>query len=483
MLLAARLPRARDLRELLALALPLITVQLGMMAMGVVDTIMVGHLSPSALAAVALGNVYYFGASIFGMGALMALDPVVAQAVGAGDKEAVARGIQRGMVLAVLLTIPTSLILLPAPAVLAWLRQPPDVAPLAGAYAQVSIPGTIGVFAFVVLRQSLQALGRMRAIVVTIVIANVLNAGLNWLLIFGHAGFPTLGAVGSAWASTISRLFMAVLLPLLAWPILREAVLPLRRAALDRTPLIRMFRLGAPIGVQHQLEYGVFGVVGLLMGTMGTAQVAGHQVALNLASITFMVPLGISSAAAVVVGRAVGRQDPESAWEAAQSALLLAIAFMGTTALTFLLLPSALAHVYTGAAEVLAIAIVLIPLAGVFQVFDGIQVTSIGILRGLGDTRTPMVVGILGFWLLGLPVSLVLAFGLGYGAPGLWWGLVLGLVVVAGFLLARVRWKLRQPLRRVHIEHSSEIWLPAVASQGRMSPAEGPDLRTGNPEL
>jgi MATE family, multidrug efflux pump len=455
--LAARMPRTRDLRELLDLALPVITVQLGMMAMGVVDTIMVGHLSPAALAAVALGNIYYFGASIFGMGALMALDPVVAQAVGANDREGVARGVQRGIVLAVLLTIPTSLILVPAPALLTWLRQPPDVAPLAGAYAQVCIPGTIGVFAFVVLRQSLQALGRMRAILVTIVVANLLNVGLNWMLIFGHAGFPAMGAVGSAWASTVARLFMAVLLPVLAWPWLRDALRPIRMAAFETRPLLRMLQLGAPIGAQHQLEYGVFGVVGLLMGTMGTTQVAGHQIALNLASITFMVPLGLSSAAAVVVGRAVGRNDPESAWESAQAALLVAVAFMGTTALCFLLLPGPLARIYSNAPEVLTVALALIPLAGVFQIFDGIQVTSIGILRGLGDTRTPMITGILGFWLLGLPVSLLLAFRWGFGAPGLWWGLVLGLVVVAAFLLARVRWKLRQPLTRVRIDHSSEF--------------------------
>jgi MATE family multidrug resistance protein len=366
------------------------------------------------------------------------------------------------MVLAVLLCIPTALVLLPAPFVLSWLRQPPEVAPLAGAYAQVSIPGTIGVFAFVVLRQSLQALGRMRAIMVTIVVANLLNAALNWLFIFGHGGFPPMGAVGSAWASAIARLFMAVLLPILAWPLLRDAVLPIRRAALEPGPLMRMLRLGAPIGAQQQLEYGVFGVVGLLMGSMGTTQVAGHQVALNLASITFMVPLGISSAAAVVVGRAVGRNDAESAWESAQSALLVAVAFMGATAICFLLLPGPLARVYTVSPEVLAVAGALIPLAGVFQVFDGIQVTSIGILRGLGDTRTPMIIGVLGFWLVGLPVSLLLAFRLGLGAPGLWWGLVLGLVFVASLLLARVRWKLRQPLRRVNIDHSSECPVQSV---------------------
>jgi MATE family multidrug resistance protein len=454
--LAARLPRARQFRELLDLALPVITVQLGMMAMGVVDTIMVGHLSAQALAAVALGNVYYFGASIFGMGTLMALDPVIAQAVGAGDGEGVARGVQRGIVLAGLLCLPAALLLWPAPAVLAWLRQPPDVAPLAGAYARVSIPGNLGMFGFIVLRQSLQAMGRVRPIVITIVVANLINAGLNWILIYGHLGAPPLGAVGSAWASATARLVMAALLLALAWPLLRPALRPWRRGALEPRPLGRMLRLGAPIGVQQQLEYGVFAVVGLLMGSLGTNQVAGHQVALNLASITFMVPLGISAAAAVVVGHAVGRHDAAGAWESAQSALLLAVGFMGGTALTFLAIPGLLARVYTGAPEVLAIATTLIPIAGAFQVFDGIQVTSIGILRGLGDTRTPMVSGILGFWALGLPVSLWLGFTLGYGPAGLWWGLVLGLVVVALFLLLRVRRKLGEPLRRIRIEDRTD---------------------------
>jgi MATE family multidrug resistance protein len=188
------------------------------------------------------------------------------------------------------------------------------------------------------------------------------------------------------------------------------------------------------------------------MGAMGTAQVAGHQVALNLASLTFMVPLGLSAAAAVVVGHAVGRGDRQAASDSARAALYVAIGFMGTTAAIFLLLPGPLARFYTDAPEVLAIAVVLIPLAGVFQVFDGIQVTSIGILRGLGDTGTPMWTGILGFWLVGLPASLILGFTLGFGPAGLWWGLVLGLIAVASALAVRLRHRLRQPLRRVQLD-------------------------------
>jgi MATE family, multidrug efflux pump len=447
------LPRGTDVRALLALGLPVIVVQVGMMTMGVVDTVMVGHLSAQALAAVALGNLYFFGSAIFGMGTLMALDPVVAQAVGAGDSVAVSRGVQRGVILAVLLCVPTAALLFPAGAVLAAVRQPVEVAPIAGAYARVSIPGTLGFFAFIVFRQSLQALGRLKEIVAAVLIANVANAALNWVLIYGHVGFPALGAVGSAWATSVSRWLMAGLLLALGWRELRPFLFPIRSESLDPRPLWRMFLLGAPIGAQHQLEYGVFGLVGLMMGWLGTTQVAAHQIALNLASVTFMVPLGLSSAAAVVVGRAVGREDRAEATSAARAALACAVVFMSATAMAFILAPHFLAGLYTRDGAVLGLAAMLLPLAGVFQVFDGIQVTSIGILRGLGDTRAPMIIGLLGYWVIGLPVSLWLGFELGEGPVGLWWGLVLGLVVVAIFLVIRVRLRLRQPLQRVHIDH------------------------------
>ena len=446
------LPTRADFRALLALALPVVVVQVGLMTMGVVDTIMVGHLSPAALAGVALGNVYFFGAAIFGLGVLMALDPVIAHAVGAGDHAAIGRGVQRGVVLAVLLTIPTALLLWPAPEFLAFLRQPAEVAPAAGAYARVSIPGVLGLFLFTVFRQSLQALHRVRPIVITIVLANLANVLLNWVFTYGRLGAPALGVAGAALATTICRLLMAALLLLLAWPLLGPHVRPFHREALERRPLGRLLRLGAPIGAQHQLEYGVFGLVALLMGRMGTHQVGGHQIALNLASVTFMVPLGLSAAAAVVVGHAVGRGDRAATTRLAGAALAVAVGFMGATALAFLLLPTPLARLYTEAPEVLAIAAALIPLAGVFQVFDGIQVTAIGILRGLGDTRTPMLTGLLGFWLLGLPVSLYLGFTRGHGPVGLWWGLVLGLVSVAIVLLIRLQHRLGQPLARVRLD-------------------------------
>ena len=452
-----RLPRRADLRELLDLAIPVVIVHLGLMFMGVVDTMMVGRVSAEALAGVALGNVYYFTVAIFGLGTLAVLDPVVAQAAGAGDDEGIARGIQRGVLLSCLVAVPISLALWPAPSLLAWLHQPPEVVPIAGAYARVSIPGTLGMLVFTALKQGLQALHRTRPIVITILVANVANVFFNWVMIFGHLGFPPLGAVGSAWATSLTRLLLVALLLWSAWPVLRAQLKPLRREAFATGPLLRMLRLGAPIGVQHQLEYGVFAIVGLLMGTLGTIAVAGHQVALNLASVTFMVPLGISTAAAVVVGHAVGRGDPEATVASARSALAVAMGFMGTTAVIFLFAPLALARLYTDQADVLQVAVTLIPLAGVFQVFDGIQVTSIGILRGLGDTKAPMIAGLLGYWVLGLPISLLLGLQLGGGPAGLWWGLVFGLVIVALVLLTRVVRRLREPLKRILVDHTAEV--------------------------
>jgi len=453
-----------EIRQLLYLALPVALVQVGLMAMGVVDTIMVGRVSANGLAAVALGNLYYFSVVVSGMGILMALDPVVAQAVGAGDNLGVARGLQRGLVIAAGLTVPLTLAMLPASSVLTALHQPAEVVPVAARYVWVCTPGVLPFLAFVVLRQSLQAMHRTAPIVVTILTANLANAGLNWVLIFGRLGFPPLGAVGAACATSISRWLMLGLLLLAGWKSLRPFIAPLRRDALAPRPLARMLRLGLPIGAQYELEVGAFAAIALLMGLLGTREIAGHQIAINLASLTFMVPLGVSSAAAVRVGHAVGRGDPRGARRSAAVALLAGSLFMSLTAALFLALPGPLARLYTGEAGVAAIAAALIPIAGVFQVFDGLQVVSIGALRGMGDTSAPMVVNILGFWLIGMPASIFLAFARRGGAAGLWWGMVLGLAAVAIFLLARVRGRLGREMSPLAMdEETAEVRMAGKA--------------------
>lgn len=444
-------PTRDHITALLRLALPVATVQVGFILMGAVDTIMVGHVSPRDLAAVALGNLYFFLTTSFGMGTLFALDPLVSQAFGAGDRAGIARAFQRGFVIAVGLAVLSSLLLMPGRPVLAFLRQPEEVIPIAADYALVSIPGVLAFFLFIVLRQGLQSMGRVGPIVVVIVLANAANVFFNWVLIFGNLGAPALGAVGSGWATTLSRWFMLLTLVSVAWPFLRPYLRPFRSDALMLEPLLRMCRLGVPIGIQFFLEFGVFGAIGILMGMLGTIPMAGHQVAINLASVTFMMAVGVTQATTVLVGQAVGAGDSERARRSAGAGLLVAGAVMACTGAVFLSVPGFLARLYTPDLEVVRLATTLIPVAGIFQIFDGLQAVGSGVLRGVGDTLAPMLVNLVGFWLIGLPISLYLAFPGGLGPLGLWWGLASGLAAVALFLLIRVRIRFGRDLTRIAV--------------------------------
>ena len=445
-----------EFKQLATIAVPVVIVQVGLMFMGVVDTLMVGHLSAGALAAVALGNLYVFNVVVVAMGTLMALDPIVAQAVGARDGTGVTRAIQRGVVLAVALTVPTMLALLPAGALLTLFRQPPLVIPDAAAFTRISAWGMLPFLLFVVMRQSLQAIGRLAPIVWTILAANLLNVALNWVLIYGHLGMPPLGVRGSAIATVVSRWAMAIALVALSWRALRPHLIHIDRASLEIAPLWRMSAIGLPIGLQQFLEVSAFNAVGLLMGTFGTEQVASHQIALNMAALTFMVPLGVSAAAAVRVGHAIGAGDEARARTAARLSYVLGVGFMCTTAVLFLTLPDELARLYTPDRRIIAISALLIPVAGVFQVFDGLQAVGAGVLRGLGDTRVPLLAMLAGYWLIGLPVSVLLGFYTSLGPVGLWWGFVAGLASVALFLLVRVRLLFRRGVTRIRIESTED---------------------------
>jgi len=445
-------PRREEARELARLATPIVAIQVGLMLLGVVDTLMVGRVSPADLAAVALGNLYFFLVAVFGMGLLMVLDPLVSQAHGAGDDEALARALQRGLVLALLLAVVAVAALLPAGPVLTLFRQPAEVVPIAAGYARVAAIGVLPFYLFVVFRQTLQALGIVRAILWILLVANVVNVGLNWALVFGNLGAPRLGAVGSSWASSLVRIGMAVGLIVVAWPVLRPYLRPWRARITAAAPMGRMVRLGAPIGAQTFLEFSAFGIAGLMAGWVGTIAVAGHQVAISLASFTFMLPMGIGQATAVLVGRAVGRGDSEAARRVAMGGMIGGVGIMALTAVAFLLLPTPLARLFTTDPEVIALAALLLPIAGVFQVADGIQVIGAAILRGVGDTRVPMLINFAGFYAVALPLGAALAFGAGLGARGIWWGLATGLGVVAVLLALRVRRRTTGVIARVEIE-------------------------------
>lgn len=450
-------PTVADMRALATLALPVMTVEMGMMAMHVVDTLFVGHLSATALAAVSLGLVYYFTIVVIGMGTLVGMDALVSQAVGAGDTPGVRRALQRGLLLAAMLCVPLALLLWPTEWVLRALHQPAEIIPIATRVVHISILGLPGGLAFVVLRQTLQAMEQLRPIVLTVVLANLVNAACNWLLISGHLGAPALGVDGSALSSVIGR----TALPLILLWLGRDVFAPLLR---ERDPLLftleplrRMLRVGLPVGVQYLLEVGVFNAVALLMGAQAASTLAAHQVAINLASFTFMMPLGIGAAASVLVGQAIGRGDPAAARRAAAAALTAGVLASALTTVIFLTMPRLLASAYVTEPAVIALATSLIPLAGVFQLFDGVQAVAGGALRGAADTRAAMIANILGFWAVGLPLGLFLAFRLDMGPAGLWWGLVAGLAAVAAVLVVRLHRRFGGPLTRVHVDATHDL--------------------------
>lgn len=451
--LSAFRPRGVELRALVALALPVAVVQMGLVAQGLVDTAMVGRVDAAQLGAVTLGNLYFFSVAVFGMGLLFALDPLVSQAFGAGDEDAIEVAIQRGLVLSVTLAVVASALLAVAEPVFVLLNQPEEVVPVAAAYARTQIPGMLPFYGFIVFRQVLQAVGRVAPVVWTILLANVLNAFLNWILVFGNLGVPGLGAVGSGWATSMSRWFMWLCALALGWRLLTPYLRRVRSDLLAAGALRRIVRLGSPIGLQLFLEFGAFGAIGILMGWLGTVAIAGHQIALNLAAFAFMIPLGISQAAAILVGRAVGRGDPAAARRSAGGAVLVCCLVMAATAAVFLGLPGLLADQFTTETRVAAVAAALIPVAGMFQLFDGLQVVCTGALRGVADTMRPMIYNMLGFWVFGMPLSLWLGFRLEMGPEGLWWGLAAGLAAVAVLLVGRMWIRLRGSLERFSLTH------------------------------
>ncbi|MGB5998996.1 MAG: MATE family efflux transporter [Thermoanaerobaculia bacterium] len=436
----------QELRGVVGLAAPVVVVQLGTMLMGTVDTMMLGRVSEQALAAGALGHAVGTALLVLGIGILMAMDPLAAQAFGAGDRDGMAAQLVRGTVLALLLAVPISLAMAWIAGHLDLLGQQPELQILAGSYLRWLVPGNAALLLFGVLRQFLQAKSLVRPAVIAIVVANLFNVVADWALIFGHLGLPRLEVMGSAIATSSSRWVLFLALLFAARPVLRPYWLRARRAAVTMRGLWQMLRIGIPVGVQVGLEFFVFTTVALMMGNLGSRELAAHQIAINLASLSFMVPLGIAGAAATRVGNAIGRGDSQGARLSAMVSLMVGGGVMLLFGALFRLLPSSLARLYTNEPEVIDLAALLIPIAGLFQVVDGTQVVGAGVLRGAADTRFPAVSAFVGFWLVGLPLGSWLTYGRGMGPQGLWWGLTAGLATVAVLLVMRIRVRFRQDL-------------------------------------
>lgn len=428
-----------EIAALTRLAVPVVLSELGWMAQGIVDTIMVGRLGPDSIGAVALGNAVFYTPSLFGIGLLLGLDTAVAQAFGRGDHDDCHRWLAQGIYLA--LGIAPILMLLVFLASFGYARFgiAPEVAHPAAAYLRVLVFSLPPLLIYAAARRYLQGVGQVKVITLTYILANLLNWAGNWLLIYGHWGFPALGVRGSALSTVIARIGMALSLLAFAWRYERRRGHPLfHHWAGPQWQRIRsLIRLGLPAAGQITLEVGAWNTATLAAGWVNPIALATHQIALNYASITYMVPLGISSAAAVSVGHAIGAKRFPTARRAAWIALALGTAFMLLAGLFFLLFPRPLIELYTADPRVLALGPSLLLIAAAFQVFDGIQTICTGALRGVGETRIPMFANFVGYWILGLPLGLLLCFPLHQGVHGLWIGLTLALVVISVTLLTR----------------------------------------------
>jgi MATE family multidrug resistance protein len=435
-----------ELRALAALAAPLALAVGGQALMGVVDTAVVGRAGAVPLAGVGLGNALFMALAVFGMGVMHGLDPLVAQALGAGDAARARRLLWQGAWLALALSVAIALPAAVAPSLLVPLGIEPAVAAEAGAYLLWRLPGLPFFLLYFSSRAYLQAHGIARPMVVAAALANVANVPADLLFVFGGAGlpawagplraFPALGAAGAAVATSLCAALQLAVLSAAVRAVPRPGGrAPARR--LDLAAQRGALAVGLPIGLHMGAEVGIFALVGFLAGRLGAVPLAAHQLALSIASLTFTVAIGFGNAGSVRVGWAVGRRDRPAARLAGLAAFGAGGAFMTLAALVFLLFPGAIARLLTDDPAIVAAAVPLLRVAAVFQISDGIQGVGAGVLRGAGETRFTFLANMAGHWALGLPAAVALGFGAGLGVVGLWWGFVAGLSAVAAALLLR----------------------------------------------
>jgi MATE family multidrug resistance protein len=426
---------------MIRLALPVIAAELGWMAMGVVDTLMVGPLGAAALGGAGIGSSLFIAVGIFGMGLLLGLDTTVAQAFGAGDVVECDRWLIGGLWLAVLATLPLAAVMWLLVQALPHLGFHLDVLPHVVAYFPIVAFSLPPLLVYAALRRYLQARSCVGAIVFALVSANLVNLAANAGLIYGLGPLPELGVRGAAWATVISRVYMAAVLGWVAWRLHAGGPGQHLSWALPRARVRRLLALGLPAAAHLTFEVGVFSAVTALAGQLRPEALAAHQIALNIASVVFMVPLGVSSAAAVLVGQHVGARDLSGARRSGWAAILVVQIFMMTSALALVLAPGPFIRLFTAETAVIAIGAQLLGVAATFQLFDGLQVATTGALRGLGETRVPMLISLVGYWISGLPLGWYLCFRAGYGVIGLWMGLAASLCLVGTALL--VLWQRR----------------------------------------
>ncbi|KAA0911547.1 MATE family efflux transporter [Pusillimonas sp. ANT_WB101] len=443
----------REIYATFLLSVPLVLTNLAQIAMTVTDVIFIGRLGPQSLAASALGANLYMAIAFFALGLVSATAPMVANELGARKNSVrdVQRTVRQGLWSAVIISVPGCLVLWHGEAILLALNQPPELAVLAQEYLRALLWAMPGFLGFLVLRSFVAALQRPRAALLVALAAIAFNAAANWVLIYGKLGFPALGLLGAGFASAIASLFL-----FLAMVVVVVFDRRFRRyhvfSRLWQTDWLRFrafWRLGLPIAVATAFEVTIFNAAAFLIGMLGTIELAAHAIAIQVASISFMVPYGIAQAATIRVGHANGAGRPDDVMRAGWAAFGLGISAMALAALVMVVAPQALISSFLDIndpanAPVVAMGVSLLAVAALFQIVDGGQVLGSGMLRGLQDTRIPMLFTAVGYWGMGLPSGAALAFWAGWGSVGVWSGLAIGLSVVA--VLMMQRWMRREQL-------------------------------------
>ena len=427
----------RELRPMMRLATPLALAELGWMAMGFVDTVMAGRLGAAEMGAGALGSMLFYPLVICGTGMLMGMDTLVAQSFGARDDADCRRTLIQALWISLTIAPVTALLLVSMLPLLRAFGTNPNVLRLLGPFLRALAWGVPPLLVYSAIRHYLQAVNIVKPITFAVVSANLVNFCGNWLLMFGHWGAPRLGLEGSGISTSIARLYIAgvMVVALLRHERLRGYPLFHMSWRIEMERIRRLIYLGAAPALQILLEGAVFGAVSVLAARLDEVSLAAHGLAVNVIATTYMVPLGISSAAAVRVGQAVGRRDPHGAAVSGWTALGLSSVFMGGAAVALWLIPGAITRLYTPERAVIVMGVALLRIAAFFELFDGFQVVATGALRGVGDTRSPALAHFTGYWVVGMPLGYLLCFPWGWGVRGLWVGLTLALILAGVWLV------------------------------------------------
>jgi MATE family multidrug resistance protein len=450
----------QEFRPMLRLATPLVLTELGWLAMSFVDTVMVGRLpdSATAIGAVSLGGTLFAAIALVGSGTVLAMDTLVSQAYGAGRLEECHRTMWNALYLVCCLTpllMGSVLALIP---IFPRFGLAPGLVAQTGPFLKALVWSTLPLALYFALRRYLQAMHIVKPVAFTLISANLVNLAGNWVFVYGHLGFRARGVPGSGWSTCVSRIYMVLALALAAvyYDRKRRSGLWSASRRLEFWRIKILLRLGLPAALQLLLEIGAFAMATFLIGRLGAVPLAGHQIALNVASFTYMVPLGIGSAAAIRVGHAVGTRDIHGAARAGWMALLFAASFMSCSGITLLLFSRPIARIYSPERDVVLAGATLLIIAAVFQLFDGLQVVATGALRGAGNTRIAMLVNLAGYWAIGLPLGTWLCFKMKMGAAGMWVGLCLSLIVIGSILVAVWSVSLKRMFAATQIAESAQ---------------------------